>query len=276
LISEDNGKEGQEIMAESKKPGFPQFIAEPKSAEEARRQFLEAPLDAVGPSTLAAGLEVAQLLSILPNAFVESQKRELKRLQTTGAENDERILLLQSSIEEGEQLRTFVVGAQLRAKRVVGASSGREDVFHGFVSNPDFSPLVGATVRLKGGKSDRGQTAAKTDEDGYFSIPLRAKTSGKGEAGKLSFSQRLNKMFESRNQPSTTPQEEKKARATAQVEIVKKRQVVHEDPVPVIIDEGSVYREYVVSERDSSRATKVDTSVPKPSADETKGTPKKP
>lgn len=262
-------------MAQSKNPGFPQFINDPKSAEDARRQFLEAPLDAVGPATLSAGLEVAQLLSILPNAFVESQKRELKRLQATAAEDDERIVLLESSIEEGEQLRTFIVGAQLRAKRVVAASSGRDDVFHGFVSKSDFSPLVGVTVRLKGGKTDRGQTSAKTDEDGYFSIPLRAKTSGKGEAAKLSFSQRINKMFESRHQPSTTPQEGQKTRATAQVEIVIRRQVVHEDPVPVIIDEGSVYREYVVSERDSSRATKVDTTVPKPASDETKETAKK-
>ena len=263
-------------MAESKKPGFPHFIAEPKSAKDARRQFLEAPLDAVGPSTLAAGLEVAQLLSILPNAFVESQKRELKRLQATAAEDDERIVLLQSSIDEGEQLRTFVAGAQLRAKRVVGASSGREDVFHGFVSNSDFSPLVGVTVRLKGGKSDRGQASAKTDEDGYFSIPLRAKASSKGEAGKLSFSQRINKMLDSRTQPSTTPQEGQKARVTAQVEIVNKRQVVHEDPVPVIIDEGTVYREYVVTERDSSRAAKVDTTVPTPTSEESKETAKKP
>lgn len=263
-------------MAQSKNPGFPQFINDPKSAEDARRQFLEAPLDAVGPSTLAAGLEVAQLLSILPNAFLESQKRELKRLQATGTENDERIVLLQSSIEEGEQLRNFVAGAQLRAKRVVGASSGREDVFHGFVSNSDFSPLVGVTVRLTGGKADRGHTSAKTDEDGYFSIPLRAKASGKSDAKKLSFSQRINKMLDSRNQPSTAAPEGQKTRVTAQVEIVNKRQVVHEDPVPVIIDEGSVYREYVVSERDSSRATKVDTTVPKPFADETKGTAKKP
>lgn len=263
-------------MAESKKPGFSQFVAEPKSAEDARRQLLEAPLDAVGPSTLAAGLEVAQLLSILPNAFVESQKRELKRLQASAAEDDERIVLLQSSIEEGEQLRNFVDGAQLRAKRVVGASSGREDVFHGFVSNPDFSPLVGVTVRLKGGKTDRGQGAAKTDEDGYFSIPLRAKAAGKSDAKKLSFSQRINKMLDSRNQPSTTAAEAQKTRVTAQVEIVNRRQVVHEDPVPVIIDEGSVYREYVVSERDSSRGTKVDTTVPKPTSEETKETAKKP
>lgn len=262
-------------MAQSKNPGTPQFINEPKSAEDARRQFLEAPLDAVGPSVLAAGLEVAQLLSILPNAFVESQKRELKRLQATGVENDERIPLLQSSIEEGEQLRTFVLGAQLRAKRVVAASAGNEDVFHGFVSNSDFSPLVGVTVRLKGGKSERGQASAKTDEDGYFSIPLRAKTAGKGEAGKLSFSQRINQMFQSRNQPSTTPEEGKKTAVTAQVEIVKKRDVVHEDPVPVIVDEGTVYREYVVTERGSSRAKDVDTSVPKPTSDETKGTSEK-
>ena len=169
-------------MAQSKKPGAP-FINNPKSAEDARRQFLEAPLDAVGPSALAAGLEVAQLLSILPNAFVESQKRELKRLQATGAENDERILLLQSSIEEGEQMRTVVLGVQLRAKRMVAASTGRDDVFHGFVSNADFSPLVGVTVRLRGGKSERGENSAKTDEDGYFSIPLAREDLSQGRDG---------------------------------------------------------------------------------------------
>ena len=255
-------------MAQSKNPGSPQFI-DPKSAGDARKQFLEAPLDAVGPSALAAGLEVGQLLSLLPNAFVESQKRELNRLQATGAENDERILLLQSSIKEGEGLRTVVLGAQLRAKRLVGASSGREDVFHGFVSNSDLSPLVGVTVRLRGGKSERGETSAKTDEDGYFSIPLRAKTSSKGGAGSLSLSQRINRMFESRDQPSTAPQEGTKTQVTAQVEIVNRRQVLHEDPVPVIIDEGTVYREYVVSERGSSRGKDVDTTIPKPAPNET-------
>ena len=82
-------------------------------------------------------------------------------------------------------------------------------------------------------------------------------------------------MFESRVQPGTTPQEGNKTAATAQVEIVNKRQVLHEDPVPVVIDEGTVYREYVVSEHASSRGKDVDTPVPRPSANETKETDKK-
>ena len=62
-------------MAQAKNPGFPQFFADTKSAESVRRHLLEAPLDAIGPSLLAAGLEVGQLLSVLPGAFLESQKR---------------------------------------------------------------------------------------------------------------------------------------------------------------------------------------------------------
>jgi len=264
-------------MTQAKNPGFPQFFADTKSAESVRRHLLEAPLDAVGPSLLAAGLEVGQLLSILPGAFIESQKRELNRLKATGAENDERVTLLESSIEDAEGLQTFMRAGQARAQRVIGAATTREDVFHGFVSDSDFAPVTGVTVRLRGTKAVRSKASATTDEHGYFSIPLGTKRET-GGGSSLTFSQQLNRMFEPKTIPTPAPQDEqqgeKKELVTACVEIVRKRQVVHEDPNPVPLDAGTVYREYVVSE-DASTAKDIDEFVSKLSVNQKTGTRKK-
>ena len=271
-------------MTQAKNPGFPQFFADTKSAESVRRHLLEAPLDAVGPSLLAAGVELGQLLSILPGALIESQKRELNRLKTTGAENDERVALLESSIADVEGLQTVMRAGQARAQRVVGAATTGEDVFHGFVTDADLAPVAGVTVRLRNVQVERSKPSATTDENGYFSIPLGTKRdTAAGGASSLTFSQRLNRMFEAPSvqpKPAPTPapqgekQDAKENRFTARVEIVRKRQVIHEDPNLVLLDAGTVYREYVVSEEPST-AKDIDEFVSKLGVNQKTGTGKK-
>jgi len=271
-------------MAQAKNPGFPQFFADTKSAESVRRHLLEASLDAIGPSLLAAGLEVGQLLSVLPGAFLESQKRELNRLKASGVENDGRVALLESSIEDAQGLQTLMRSGQARAQRVMGAATTGEDVFHGFVSDSDFAPVAGVTVRLRNIQTERAKPSATTDENGYFSIPLGTKRDpASGGASSLTFSQRLKRMFEAPSvppKPAPTPatqgekQGAKENRFTAQVEIVRKKQVIHEDPILVLLDAGTVYREYVVSEEPST-AKDIDEFVSKLSVNQKTDTGKK-
>lgn len=243
----------------SRRSGFPGMFANSQSTENMRRQFIEAPLDASVPAALGPVLELAKVLTSLPAAFVTSQKKELQRVKETGGENDERIPTLEASIQQSETLQVMAGRGQLRVQRLLGMMATGENVFHGFVSGPDFAPMSGITVRLTGAKGGRAKAADTTDDDGYFSISLGPNDYGSQSNSKrsLSVSQRVNRLFETRKldvgdstEAEKAEKDEEASRST--VQILRKNTLLHEDPLPVIVDEGTVYREYVVGEKESS------------------------
>ncbi len=63
---------------QSRKTGFPEFFADTKSGDNLRRQFIEAPMDAAGQAALGTGIELATLMSFLPDAFAASQRHEAR------------------------------------------------------------------------------------------------------------------------------------------------------------------------------------------------------
>lgn len=243
------------MATSSRKSGFPGMF-DGQSTENMRRQFIEAPLDAAVPATLGPVSELAKVLTSLPAAFVASQKKELQRVRETSGDYDERIPALEASIEQSEILQVMAGRGQSRVQRLIGSLATGENVFHGFVSDPDFAPMSGVTVRLTGTKRGRGKAAATTDEDGYFSIALGPNDYGTQDSSKrsLSISQRVNKLFETRKLDSTvTPEAEKDEEASqSTVQILRKNTLLHEDPLPVTVDEGTIYREYVIGEKESS------------------------
>jgi hypothetical protein len=288
------------MATQSNKREFPSFFADTKSAETLRRQFIEAPLETAGQSALGSGIEMANLLSILPAAFVASQERELKRVLSSGIKNDLRVAALESSIEQAGVLQTMAQRGQARIERALAAVAGKDHVFHGFVSNAALAPLKGLRVRLTGSKATRSkELSTTTDYDGYFSIALGTKGNKQqdsgAEASKISLAQRISDLMDDPGiEPISTPSESAKEDAS-QVEILKKGKLVHSDPVLVARDQGSVYREYVISTEEppsasdfrkfmaaskpSSKPTNVSSSkrTPKRSADagSAKGKPKK-
>src|SRR5438093_11678739 len=109
------------MATKSNSTEFPGFFPNPKSAETLLRQFIEVPLEAAVQSALGSGMELGNLLSILPAAFVASQERELKRVMRSEIENDPRVAALESSIEQARVLQTMAERGQVRIERVLAA-----------------------------------------------------------------------------------------------------------------------------------------------------------
>jgi hypothetical protein len=238
----------------------PEFFAGAQSPEDVRRRFIEAPLEAAQQSVLSSGLEVANLLSILPDAFLASQRRELERLKQSGKEKDSRIEFLQTSIEQTGVFRTTAQRAQARAGRALAALADTDTVFHGFVSNAELTPLAGLTVRLIGDKGTSAESlSAATEEDGYFRIVLHAKSNTRGgaeaKARPPNLSQRIVDVMSGLSQQTSASTAASAEAGGSRVEILKKGTVIHSDPVPLLRDNGSVYREYVIVDAASAAAS---------------------
>ena len=105
------------------KNSFSGLFGSARSPEEVRRRFIEAPLDASAPAALSSALEIASVLTKLPDIFIASQKKELERLRATGGENDPRANALQASIEETEELTATAHKGQARVQRVAAAAA---------------------------------------------------------------------------------------------------------------------------------------------------------
>jgi len=271
------------MATQSRKTGFPEFFADTQSAESLRRQFIEAPMEAAGQSALGSGIELANLLSILPAAFAASQERELKRVMKDGIKNDPRVAALETSIEQAGVLQTMAQRGRARVERALVAVADHGNVFHGFVSDADFVPLKGLTVRLTGSKATGSNTlSTTTDDDGYFSIALSPKSSKQQDStaktGKISLLQRISDLMAG---PGIEPFPASSASVkedVSQVEILKKGKLLYSDPAPLARDKGSVYREYVIPDTKPSSASElrnfmsgVSSKAASPKVDQPKG-----
>jgi hypothetical protein len=251
---------GESIMAtQSRKSGIPEFFADTQSAESLRRKFIEAPMEAAGQSALGSAVELATLMSILPDAFVASQRRELERIKRSGNENDPRVAALQTSIEQAGVLQTMALRGQTRVQRALVAVASNDNVFHGFVSDADFAPLKGLTVRLTGTKTaDAKAFSATTDADGYFSIDLGTKKSTPRDSGAkaspINMSQRIADLFAGLGQDTTAAPAGSPETSVGQVDILKNDKLLYHDPTFIALNEGSIYREYVIVDTEFSSA----------------------
>ena len=239
-----------------------------RSPQEVRRKFIEAPLDASVPEALGTVVELASVLTRLPDVFAASQKKELERIRATAGPNDPRAQALQASIDHTEEMRGTAKMGQARVQRVATAAFGAQKVFHGFVSTPDLVPLAGVTVRLTTRGAASGKASTTTGDDGYFSITLAPSKGGTAtKKGDFSFAQRINRLFEtgtftdaSKSAEATKGEADESAKAQlteTTVQILRKSKLLHEDPIPLKIGEASVYREYLVTE-DGSPAEDLD------------------
>ncbi|HEX7294918.1 MAG TPA: hypothetical protein VF251_04135, partial [Pyrinomonadaceae bacterium] len=244
----------------SGKNSFSGLFGAARSPEEFRRRFVDAPLDASVPAVLESALEMANVLTLLPEVFIASQKKELGRLQTSVGPNDSRLAAMQASIEQAEELSDTADKAQARVTRVATATAAGQKVFHGFVSAPDLSPLSGVSVRLTERAAGGAKGGATTDEDGYFSLPLeRPDYTAATKTRNVSLSQQLNRLFETRrletldsSENATADSEKAATTRESTVQIFRKDKLIHEDPIPVDLGAGSIYREYIINEQAGS------------------------
>jgi len=251
------------MTSQSRDTGNSQFFADDLSADTLREQLLKAQMDAAREPAITTALELFSFMSALPDAFVASQQREAKRLQKLGRDKDPRIEALKVSIEESDKLRATARLGQVRLERALAALSAQNDVFHGFVSDTELQFQKGYTVRLVGVSDTDGKSrvSATTESDGYFSITLKARETASGFAAKDETQANLFVgMFELFGKTGRAAAAATEASATspitesakASVEILDPNgQRVHQDPVPIIIDSGSVYREYIIDSKGS-------------------------
>lgn len=240
------------MATRTNKSGLPGFFADPQSSESLRRQFIEAPFEAAHTSVLGSLIEVASILSAVPGAYVEAQTRELERVKNSGRDDDDdRVKALQASIDRANAIRTTASRGQARAQRVVMSVGDRDYVFHGFVSDADFAPLKGLTVRLTATDSTKTTKplTSTTEDDGYFRIPLKPKPrdrKGSSAPARSSLLERITSFSSSfgaqAHDAGSADQQD-----TAMVEVLQKGKLIYRDPTLVALGQGNVYREYVIS-----------------------------
>jgi hypothetical protein len=251
------------MAIKSSKSGFPEFFADTNSAENARRQFIDAPLEAAKSSAYRSALDLARMLSLLPDAFAASQRRELKRMKRSVPEDDSRLATLEASIEQAEVLRTTARHGAVRAQRSLAALASRRDIFHGFVSDSELNPLEGLTVKLsRGREGNTKDPSATTDKDGYFSMPLDHR---KITANEVEITpEHIAELFAQRVREASDGEQTASESVAVRVEILKKAKLLQEDSIPLALDRGSVYREYVISEHGAFSATDFHSFLSKP------------
>lgn len=234
-----------------------EFLAGEPTAEAIRKQFLDAPLAAARQPAINLGLEVLAFMAALPDAFVASEERELNRLSRTAeAGNDPRVERLKVSIARATELRTTSQQGKARIDRALVALSGESNVFHGFVSDNTFAPQKGLTVRLIAARDGaKGETLASTttNTDGYFSMPFEQesdkKRKGQPPEQNVKSSDRMAERL-SRKAAASAATAGDGNEALARVEILDaKAVVIHEDATPLVVNAGTVYREYVVNQK---------------------------
>jgi hypothetical protein len=257
-------------MATQSKTTSANFLVGFQSSEKLQQQFIDSPMEAAGPSALATLGELAAFIRILPEALVASQRRELERLKASGTKNDDRVSALEASIQQAEALQTMVQHAQIRAQRALITLTGKEHVFHGFVSDSELTPFKGVTVRLISSKSTSNRSlSATTDDNGYFSIGLGRRAEDKRgtptRPDAVGISQRLTDLAARLSQEPKAVVPNGSDAETSRVEILLKGKLLYSDPDPVIHDEGSIYREYVVSDLGGEIKR---TEAPKPDEDQ--------
>ena len=223
----------------SRNTGMLSSLVEGMDADMLDEQMLKAHFDAASQPAMGEALELFSFLGKLPDAFVASQQREAKRLQKLGRDKDPRLEALKVSVEEAERLRSTARWGQARFERAVAALTEEDDVFHGFISDAD-------------GKSE---LSATTEADGYFSITLKVKTEKKAggfpsrEDASAVLGAGLSELFgisgaAAAAQPSSS---DRKSREVYAELFDPSGQRFHQDPVPIDLEGGSVYREYVVN-----------------------------
>lgn len=258
--------------------GSQQFAMGEMSTADLRTQLLQGKGEAAVIGALSEALDLYSFMSALPDALIASQQREARRLAKTSGEKGPRVEAMRASIAQAEQLNATFKSGRARFDRGVSAAFDSNDVFHGFVSGPNLQMQKGYTVRLMGADGKQ-RHAAVTQDDGYFSMTIKVNApekaspiSSKDDTQAAVLGEML-QFFGMRGAPARAPAksplgslnkgpsakassakvapatgEGKETAALASVEILDPRgEVVQQDPIPVDLDGGTVYREYVVA-----------------------------
>jgi hypothetical protein len=216
-----------------------------KHEQERRHQF-EAQLEESRGAALANGVRLLALFELLPKAMLASQHAERERVAARLGRNHPRVRDLEASIREIERSEGLAkLGRERVARFVQGIERGGTE-FHGFVYDRAGQPLPGMTVRLRIGR--RGdKSAAKTEADGYFRIPLLhpdAEETGRG--GKESARGEKEGATKTKSAARAGASKETEGEVATVEVLDSKGKVAFTDPTPLVLGDRGAYREYVV------------------------------
>jgi len=255
------------MATQSRHSGASPFIGDTLSPDGVRKEFIEAPLEAAKQSAIGTGLDLFAFMTALPDVFLMSEQRELKRLsRSAGKKNDPRIDRLKASIERGKEWHTHTRQGKTRIERLLVSLSEEDNVFHGFVSDVELQPREKVTVRIsadRDGEKSGKFLLATTDADGYFSISLGkdSKVGSKKPMAEstVNLSERMNELLMRVNAKAGTGSSDTKSASAsndqevlARVEILDAAgNVLHQDASPLVVNAGTAYREYLLGGKGS-------------------------
>jgi hypothetical protein len=241
------------------------FIRDGQSADAIRKEFIETPMKAAQQPAIATGLDLLAFMSMLPDAFLASEERELKRLgRTSDDKNDPRIERLKISVARAVEMRDTGRQGKARIDRAIVAASNEDNVFHGFVSDTNLKPREKLTVRIsafRDGEKDGNSLSAITNADGYFSILLSKEKTYTRKSGlnetTVNLSEQIAERLASVNakaKADTAAASDTQSAAAANTNQTRARveildannKVLHQDESPLVVNAGSAYREYVI------------------------------
>ncbi len=226
-----------------------------KAAQEndnRRRQIFDGQLARwreMGPSF---GNELFTFLSTIPALAQAADVAEYQRVVKKYGRESDRARALEPLILNGQALQLNVDRAKERVDRMMKVMNTREDVFHGFVSDESGRAQAGLTVQLTL-QTQRASSKAQTDDTGYFRIPLSR--AGRGEqpapapAGTTAASpvRGVKKEAVAAAPDKGKGNEAEQEGLVGHVEVLSaKGEVLYDDPLMLLLDEGTAYREYVV------------------------------
>jgi hypothetical protein len=197
--------------------------------DKQRAQLLQGQLAQASRQGFDLGRELYAFISSLPSVALATDLAEYERVAKRYGPDSERARAVEVLVENGRTLQRTAALATVRVDRVVQGVQEQEPVFHGFVSDRAAKPQPGLIVQLSS-QTLREPLIARTDDAGYFRIGL--------PAAQLT--------------PAQEAAQEKRAaaknsQAEATVEVLGAGgNVLYADPVPLVVDNGMAYREYVV------------------------------
>jgi hypothetical protein len=274
-------------MSNSSEKTRSSFFSEGLSAGSVQKEFIEAPLAAARQPAIATGLDLLAFMSAMPDIFLASEQRELRRLaRTSENKNDPRIERLKVSIERATELSNTANLGKARIDRTIVAASTEENVFHGFVSDANLKPREKLTVRISaarngdtGNDKETKSLSTTTDTDGYFSISLGKERNDHRKTGAYESTVKLSEQMAERlasvnakaktdTSAASNPRGaaaaaiENSNEVLARVEILDaNRNIVHQDDSPLVINAGTAYREYVLVDDASQKPKSYDTKL---------------
>jgi hypothetical protein len=196
---------------------FARLFEQGPAMERERQRNFDAALGQARDAALDVAATLLGVTEALPLALIATEKAEHERLRKAYGEDHPRTRELQARLVQLEALQGVEAGARARATRGLAALRRPGDALHGFVADEGGAPLPGLTVQLLGERLQEN-LQARTEDDGYFRIPL---PDVKGSGGA--------------SEPAPN---------AARVVIKRRETTVYEDPFPFEVDGGAAYREY--------------------------------